>query len=171
MRLEAEGQNGDVTFDGQYVVITRSGLAAARTVGVGQRRMHVSEIAEVRWHEPRAAMQLGYIKFAGPDDEEPDFVRGGPVQHAAWDEDAVLFAWRRRQEFEDLRDAVRAAVAAAAGPPPGPVDAAPLPAPPEDPTEPAGSLVRDLTTLGDLAARGILTPEEFDRAKERLLGR
>jgi Short C-terminal domain len=57
-------------------------------------------------------------------------------------------------------------MAAAAPPPPPPPVAA---APPPPPAAPAGDLVSRLQELKALQDQGVLTPEEFDAAKAKLL--
>ena len=61
--------------------------------------------------------------------------------------------------------------AAPAAPPPMPADAVPAQAPaPEAVSQPAGSdRIDQLTKLGDLRQSGVLTEEEFQREKDRIL--
>ncbi|WP_405606441.1 hypothetical protein [Streptomyces sp. NBC_00076] len=39
--IEAKGQGGQVSFDGEYVTITRKGPLARTGVGKGEKRIHI----------------------------------------------------------------------------------------------------------------------------------
>lgn len=153
--IEAQGRTGRVVFDGVAVTIYREGAIARSTVGRGQKRIPLSGIVSVQW-KPPTAFAAGFIQFETPG-------RGGTASRfgrqgfdAVKDENSVVFLRKNEREFAALRQAVESAMSA------GPQAAAPAHA--------GGSLADELAKLNQLAAQGILSPQEFAAAKGRLLG-
>lgn len=153
--LQAIGRTGRVTFDGAAVTIYREGFAARTTVGRGQKSIPVSGIVSVQW-KSASAFAVGYIQFetAGQGGTASKFGRQG--FDAVKDENSVVFLKKAEPEFAALRDAVQAAVAA------GSQSTMRIPSAP-------GSLADELAKLNELAAQGVLSPQEFAAAKQRLL--
>ncbi|MFE5139264.1 DUF4429 domain-containing protein [Streptomyces fagopyri] len=152
--IEVSGQGGQIQFDGQYVTITRKGFLARATVGKGEKRLHISQIAGVQW-KPAGAMVNGFIQFTVPGGSERRSAFGSQTTNAAKDENSVVFTKKQMPEFEKLRAALDAAIAAHHAPP----------APPAA----AGSVADELAKLGALREQGLLSPEEFEQQKARLL--
>ncbi|MFF2385173.1 DUF4429 domain-containing protein [Streptomyces sp. NPDC058108] len=152
--IEVSGQGGQIQFDGQYVTITRKGFLARATVGKGEKRLHISQIAGVQW-KPAGAMVNGFIQFTVPGGNERRSAFGSQTTNAAKDENSVVFTKKQMPEFEKLRAALDAAIAAHHAPP----------APPAA----AGSVADELAKLGALREQGLLSPEEFEQQKARLL--
>lgn len=152
---EVSGQGGQIQFDGQYVTITRKGFLARATVGKGEKRLHVSQIAAVQW---KAAGPLvnGFIQFTMPGGNERRSAFGSQTSAAAKDENSVVFTKKQQPEFEKLRAAIDAAVAAQHAP--------------QAPATGASSLADELTKLDALRQQGILSDAEFAEQKARLLG-
>ena len=60
----ASGYNGQVTFEGDFVVISRKGLMAKMYQGVkGDKRIPISSITSVQMREPKFGTD-GFIQFS-----------------------------------------------------------------------------------------------------------
>jgi hypothetical protein len=153
---EAIGVGGHITFDGQYVTITRKGFLARASLGKGEKRLHVSQISAIQW-KPAGAIVNGFIQFTLPGGVERRAQFGNQTSSAAGDENSVVFDRKRQAEFEALRADVEAAIARHHAPAPsgGPA---------------AASLADELGKLALLRDRGVLSPQEFEQQKARLLG-
>lgn len=101
-----------------------------------------------------AGLRDGWIEFSIPGGVEHRAQFGRQTHDAMHNENAVTFLKRHQPEFEQLRDAVEAAILAAHGPQQTPPD-----------------VVGQLQQLGQLRDAGVLTQEEFDAKKAELLGR
>ncbi|MFG2059662.1 DUF4429 domain-containing protein [Micromonospora sp. NPDC048930] len=156
--LEARGQNGTVTFDGTFVTITRTGMARL-TIGKGDKRIPVATITAVQW-KPPGSLVNGFIQFTIPGGNEQRSRAGSQTFNAAQDENSVLFTGKQRPAFEQLRHAVEQAIAQRYA---APQQYAPAPA--------QSSVADELTKLGQLVQQGLLSREEFEAQKARLLGR
>jgi hypothetical protein len=152
--IEVSGQGGQIQFDGQYVTITRKGFLARSTHGKGEKRLHVSQISAVQW-KPAGAMVNGFIQLTLPGGIERRSKFGSQTTDAARDENSVVFTKKQQPEFEKLRAALDAAIAAQHGPQP----AATAPS----------SLADELGKLAQLREQGILTDAEFEGQKAKLL--
>lgn len=152
--IEAKGTGGQIHFDGQYVTITRKGFLARSMVGKGEKRLHVAQISAVQW-KPAGAIVNGFIQFTLPGGNERRSQFGSQTQSAASDENSVVFDRKQQPAFEKMRAAIDAAIAAQHAP------VTPQPA--------AASLADELAKLGALVQQGILSQEEFQQAKARLL--
>ncbi|MEW1648609.1 DUF4429 domain-containing protein [Streptomyces sp. NPDC091219] len=153
--IEVSGQGGQIQFDGQYVTITRKGFLARATIGKGEKRLHISQIAGVQW-KPAGAMVNGFIQFTVPGGNERRSAFGSQTSTAAKDENSVVFTKKQMPEFEKLRAALDGAIAAHHTP--------------QAQAPQAGSLADELTKLGALRDQGLLSPAEFEQQKARLLG-
>lgn len=153
--IEVSGQGGQIQFDGQYVTITRKGFLARATVGKGEKRLHISQISGVQW-KPAGAMVNGFIQFTVPGGNERRSAFGSQTTNAAKDENSVVFTKKQMPEFEKLRAALDAAIAAHHAPPVQPAA--------------TGSVADELAKLGALREQGLLSPQEFEQQKARLLG-
>lgn len=154
--IVAAGVNGQVSFDGSWVTITRKGMLARATVGKGEKRIPISLIAAVQW-KPPGPLVRGFIAFTVPGGNESRSRFGHQTTDAAKDENAVVISSGQKEEFEALRAAVEAAISAHHAPP-------------------VLSQVRASASVGDELAKlvalrdqGVLNGEEFDAAKARLL--
>ena len=154
--LRAKGMNGRVTFDGQVVVIERKGVWARATIGKGTKSFPVTAISGVQLKP--AGVVPGFIQFSLPGGNEQVSSFGRQSTDAAKDENSVLFGPRRQRDFEAVRDAVQAAVTEAR-----------QQRPPARPRRAAVSVADELAKLAHLLEVGVLTQEEFDGQKARLL--
>ncbi|MFI6582629.1 DUF4429 domain-containing protein [Embleya sp. NPDC050493] len=163
MRLDppliVKGYNGTVTFDGQFVTLTRKGFIARSTVGKGEKRMHISQITAVQWKQPGMLVN-GFIEFTLPGGMERRSQLGRQTRDAVGNENAVVVTRSQAAAFEPLRKALEAAVA-------------------EQhriaPTARSGAAEPDLAgqirELGELRRTGVLSDDEFAAAKSRLIDR
>lgn len=149
-----EGVNGQVGFDGVYVVITRSGWRARTTIGKGEKRIPVASIASVQW-KPAGPLMSGFIQFETAGMGGTRSRSGSQTYDAAKDENSVLFTRKQQAAFEQLRAAVEQAIAARHSP--QPQHAAPA------------SVADELVKLAQLRDQGVLSPVEFEQQKARLL--
>lgn len=109
--ITAAGRNGQVSFDGKTVTITREGLAARATHGAGEKSIPVRQISAVQF-KPVSFATAGFIQFSIPGETSNNKGKGARTFDASRDENSVLFLKKSEAEFTALRDAVRAAVAA-----------------------------------------------------------
>lgn len=152
--LQARGTSGTITFDGVYVTISRTGLSRL-TVGKGDKRIPVGSISAVQW-KPAGALVNGYIQFTIPGGNEQRSRAGSQTFNAAGDENSLVFTRKQAPAFEQIRQAVEAAVAQRYAP-----QQAYAPAP--------SSLADELAKLGQLVQQGLLSREEYESQKARLL--
>lgn len=153
---EVTGQGGQITFDGQYVTITRKGFLARATHGKGEKRLHISQISAVQW-KPAGALVNGFIQFTVPGGNEVRGRMGSQTSNAAKDENSVIFTKAQMPEFEKLRAELDNAIVAQH-------------APQHTGPAPSVSLADELAKLAGLRDQGILSPAEFEQQKARLLG-
>ena len=150
MDLNADGTNGQISFDGATVTVTRKGLLARATHGSGSKSLPVRSIAGVELKP--AGLSAGYIKFSVPGEVTKTGLIGRKAHDAASDENAVLFSRAHQGEFEALAAAIQAAQAAPAT------------------STAALSIADELAKFAALRDQGILTEEEFQARKASLLG-
>jgi hypothetical protein len=150
-----DGRNGGIVeLLDNVLVIRRKGVASFLTQGLkGEKRIPYASIMSVQFKE--AGFTTGYIQFGVGGGIES---RGG-VWDATTDENTVLFTKAAAEDFRRLRDIVEDRSAAARGG----RSAQPQTAAPSNVAE-------ELGRLADLKERGVLTDEEFNAQKARLLG-
>jgi hypothetical protein len=119
--ITAKGLTGEVSFDGQFITITRNGwLARARADTAmgrlfgdkGEKRIPVQSITAVQW-KPANIMSNGFIQFtlAGGIERTGRFRKAR--KEAVTDENSVVFlVGRQAAAFEQVRNAVEQAIAA-----------------------------------------------------------
>lgn len=107
--VAATGANGQVVFDGQFVIITRSGFIARATVGKGEKRIAVRSITAVQWKAPTIAVN-GYISFnfGGTSDVRARF--GSQTFDVASDENSVIVRKSQAADFLQLKAAVESRI-------------------------------------------------------------
>lgn len=164
--LRAQGFKGSVSFDGRFVTIHHTAFAPG---GRSDRQFAVPQVSGVELK--KAGLTSGAFTLVVAGAVAP---RSG-LMARRFDPLTVEFTWRRRNEFEHMRDAILQAVHwHHAAPPqvayPTPPPAYPVPQPMYPPPPPTRSLADELTRLATLRDQGVLTSEEFEAAKQRLLG-
>lgn len=100
--MHVKGHNGQMEFDGQAVTITRKGVIAGATVGGGRTRIPLSSITAVDY-KAFSIFRWGHLRIV---------VHGGGMRRskAIHDEQTVTFSRRHQQQFEEIRDAIEAAL-------------------------------------------------------------
>lgn len=153
--LYAKGHSGQITFDGQFITLTRKGFVARTQVGKGEKRIPLASVTSVQW---KPAVLEGYIQFSLAGGNETRSKFGRQTRDARTDENSVSFTKGQQPGFERLRTAIENAIAERYAPTAvvAPVAAAP-------------DLADQLARLADLRDRGVLTDEEFQVQKARLL--
>ena len=154
--MKVKGRGGEIEFDGHFVTIRRSGALGRMTVGKGDKRIPVSSITAVQI-KPAGAMVNGYIQFSLPGGNERRSGFGKQTLDAVGDENSVIFTKNQEQEFLELRDAVERAMVQRSG----------SQAVASVPT--GSSRLEQLKQLGELRDAGVLTEEEFEIEKSKIM--
>lgn len=152
--MRAEGYNGQVEFDGQFVTILRQGVVARSTLGKGGKRIHVSQISAVQI-KPATHMVRGFIQLTILGGVEGRSRSGRQTKDAMQDENTVVFSHKHQAAFEPLCAEIERAIANAHTPQPA--------------TGAPTSVADELGKLNELRAQGILSDAEFNAQKARLL--
>ncbi|MDR6691458.1 hypothetical protein J2X55_002381 [Microbacterium sp. 1154] len=150
--ITANGVNGQISFDGNVVRITRAGFFGRVGHGRGEKTLNVRSIGAVQI-KPASALVNGFIQFSVSGESSKQSIGFGRSQDAAQDENAVIFAKKSTADFEAVRDAVLAALAGGSTP------------------APAVDHAEQLTKLAALRDAGVITTEEFDAKKAEILER
>lgn len=153
--IEVKGHNGQITFDGQYVTITRRGILGRTSVGKGEKRIHISQISSVQW-KPAGPFVNGFIAFSAAGGNERRSRFGSQTASAVNDENSVIFTTRQKTAFEELRKHVEAAIAAHHSGTPA--------------ASPPASVADEIAKLAALRDQGAITETEYQQQKQRLLG-
>lgn len=145
-----DGRNGGVVeLLDNSLVIRRKGVLSALNQGLkGEKRIPYSSITSVQFKE--VGFTTGYIQFGVLGGRES---RAG-VWDAVKDENTVLFTKEASNDFRRLRDLVEERIRGG---------------PAAQSSTPQISVTEELTRLADLRDRGVLTDEEFQEQKRRLL--
>jgi hypothetical protein len=154
--IEVKGENGRVVFDGQAVTINRKGITARLSVGKGVKVIPLRSITAVQW-KPAGFASRGFIQFTLSGGSERRSKFGSQSKDAFTDENSVTFFKHHQPAFEELRAVIEAAIATAHQP-----HVAPSPTP--------ASIGDELAKVAQLRDAGVLSAQEFEVAKVRLLG-
>jgi uncharacterized protein YbcC (UPF0753/DUF2309 family) len=149
----ASGHNGQVSFDGDFLVISRKGLLAKVYQGAkGDKRVPLTSITSVQLREPKFGTD-GYIQFGllGSIDS------GGGMMAARHDENSVSFYKKDLANFLAVRSYVEQQIVERSKPQVVVVG------------NEGTDVATQLQKLADLKEQGILTQEEFDSQKAKLL--
>lgn len=153
--LSAKGTNGTLEFDGEAVIIKRTGINARMLVGGGEKRIPAAGITAVQWR--KAGLTTGFIQFTLAGGIERRSKPGHTGADAKRDENTVTFHARQQPAFEPIRDAIEQAIAQRHAPQAAAPGA-------------AGSLADELGKLAALREQGIISDADFEQAKARLIG-
>ena len=154
--MKVKGRGGEIEFDGHFITIRHTGALGRMSVGKGDKRIPITSITAVQI-KPAGAMVNGYIQFTLPGGNEKRSGFGKQTIDAAGDENSVIFTKNQEEDFLKLRDAVEKAMIERSGPqvivsaPAGP------------------SKLEQLKQLGELRDAGVLTAEEFEVEKGKLM--
>ena len=120
----AKGHSGTVTFDGQFVIITREGLLARAAHGKGEKKIPIRSISAVQWKEPGALVN-GFIQFTIIGGTEVTARHGNRTISAGNDKNSVVITKPQAAAMRAVKDEIEAALAGPvmattpAGPPAG----------------------------------------------------
>lgn len=148
MDIKAKGVNGQIELYDNKVCIRRKGVLGFLTQGLkGDKSIMISTITSVQFKQA-GMLTNGYIQFAfmGGQEAKSGLFKG------TQDENTVMFNVKQQPLFEKIRDAVEDLIQAGAAPVAAVSDA------------------DELEKLAGLVDKGILTAEEFQAKKERILG-
>lgn len=148
--FEAHGVTGSLSAWRDRVVIRRKGWPYGTK---SEKTVHMRSIGAVQWREPGGLMN-GFIQIAHSGSQES---KGGTFD-AVKDENSIVFVKKAAPDFARIRDFIQERISLAHAPQPAQAASAPT------------SLADELTKLAALRDQGVLTPEEFDAQKARLLG-
>ena len=150
--MNANGSDGQVSFDGEWLSISRKGFfGTVLKGGRGELRLHVGQITGIDLKAPGMTSGRFTVLAAGAVNRA-----AGSRAHRD-DLMTVLFSGRRRDEFGRMRDEVLRAIAARSQP--------------QIPQQPGGGdIAGQLRQLADLHAAGALSEAEYAAAKQRLIG-
>jgi hypothetical protein len=148
--MEVSGVNGQIVVDDNWVTIKRKGAIAMLSQGIkGDKKIPISNIISVQFKNANA-MVNGYIQFATASGES---ARG--ISQATSDENTVMFKKSQMADFENLRDHLEGLIAKRMN---GGGAAASV------------DVADELAKLAKLKDQGILSEDEFAKAKAKLLG-
>lgn len=153
--IEVKGHNGHVSFDGQSVTIIRKGFLARSSIGKGEKRLPISQIAAVQW-KPAGWGWNGFIQFTVPGGNEQQSAFGNQTMRATKDENSVMFTKKQMPEFERLRAAIDEAIARQHAP--------------QAAGSSGGSIADELAKLAALREQGVITDADFEAGKAKVLG-
>jgi len=156
MDVTAKGVGGVVKFDGHFISITHKGALGRLTVGKGEKRIPISSISAVQIKPPGPVVN-GFIQFTLPGTNERRSKFGRQTFDAASDENTIVFTKNQAPAFGALRDAVEQAIIGQSAP----QVVAPSAAQP--------GRLEQLKTLGELRDAGVITAEEFELEKTKLM--
>lgn len=147
--MDFKGYNGQIEFDGNFVIIRRKGGMALLSQGMkGDKKIPVANITSVQF-KTATSLVNGYIQLATSSSES----RGG-INAAASDENTVMFLKSQMADAEAIKDAIEAAMTERlAGGSSGTTSSA----------------AEQLEKLAALLEKGLLTEEEFMQQKTKLL--
>ena len=149
----ASGHNGQISFDGDFLVISRKGVLAKVYQGAkGDKRVPLTSITSVQLREPKFGTD-GYIQFGilGSIDS------GGGMMAARHDENSVSFYKKDLANFQAVRSYVEQQIVERSKPQVVVVGNG------------GTDVATQLQKLADLMEQGLLTKEEFDSQKAKLL--
>lgn len=154
--MKVKGRGGEIEFDGNFITIRHTGALGRITVGKGDKRIPITSIIAVQV-KPAGAMVNGYIQFTIPGGNEKRAGFGTQTIDAAGDENSVIFTKNQEEDFLKLRDVVEKAIIGRSGPQViVPATAGP-------------SKLEQLKQLGELRDSGVLTAEEFEVEKGKIM--
>ncbi|MFF3334682.1 DUF4429 domain-containing protein [Streptomyces sp. NPDC002888] len=164
--LSVSAGDGTASFDGEQVRLEWNWKTEDAKAAAGARTLAVADIAAVEWH-PAVGLENGWLRFT---------VKNAPTKAPPKYDPNSVDLWGFKKD--PLMALVAAAVQARL---PHPATAAVIDVRPEEPVllpQPAApaeddhdALLRRLRELGELHRDGVLTDEEFARAKQAVLKR
>lgn len=108
--LTAKGRTGTITFDGNTVIISRTGVTARLLHGQSEKMLPIRRIAAVQL-KPVSMLTLGYLQFTVPGEISNNAQKRSRTFDATKDENAITFVKKQEQDFIRIRDAIQSAIA------------------------------------------------------------
>lgn len=110
--MEAKGVNGQVTFDGRVLTISRAGFFGWASQGRNQKQVPLSSIGAVQIRPPAwTANGLWSVSIAGEVQSSQNPRGARQIAKAGKDENSVIVKRSQVKQFEALNAAVLAALA------------------------------------------------------------
>ena len=148
--MEIHGNNENLELAKDRVIIRRFGPVVEQTTGMNSDRIiYIADITGIQM-KPAATMS-GYILFSQTDSKP---FNGGVVE-ASHEPDAFIFGQESNEEVASFKWRVEQLIHELKQHP--------------APNKPKGNLAEELRSLAELKQQGLLTDEEFEAAKKKLL--
>lgn len=107
-RITAKGANGQLSFDGFWVEITRRGFVARVSVGKGDKRFPITSVTAIRFR-PATMVTKGFVQFS----LLGDTTTKGNIGELQEDENSIFCNWATQSlEIKKVVDRIEAAMAA-----------------------------------------------------------
>lgn len=147
--MEAKGHNGQLEMTQSLIRIKRKGALAFLSQGLkGDKEILISQISSIQFKKAGTFGFNGYIQFAFVGGQE---AKGGIFQ-GTQDENTVMFRVSQQQAFEAFRDELLKRITRMKS----------------SAKEPSG--LEELEKLASLRDKGIVSEEEFQQKKKKILG-
>lgn len=146
--VSAVGKTGQILVDDDYVTISRKGLRAFINQGAkGDKRIPIASITAVQLKP--AKLTDGYLQLS---------ILGGVESRKGWadagtDENTITFGTSKNRDFEAVRNRIERLIAQVAS----------------SSTHAPDDSVDQLERLAQLKNQGLLTEQEFQAAKAKIL--
>lgn len=147
MLAEANGVDGRIELLEDKIVIKRRGYPAFKDGLKEDREVPVMKITSIQFKKASMAIN-GYIQLNFIEDQQTDDDQSGNENNM----DSVMFNQRQEPAFEEFRLAVEDRIASVL----------------EDPRKASGE--KSLEVLEKLYKKGIITADQYDVEKKRILG-
>lgn len=161
--MRANGVNGQASFDGQVLTITRNNVLGMMTQGRGEKAIPVSSIGAVQYRPPTLTANGVWSVSVLGEVQSSTNVRGrkAVARVARGDENSIVVRHGQGEAFKALGEAINAAKATP--PAPAVVQAlAPV-------SGPSGDVAAQLRALGSMHHRGAIDDATFIRELHVLL--
>lgn len=146
--MQVKGHNGQIEMTESVIRIRRKGVLAVLTQGLkGDKEILISQISSIQFK--KAGVLNGYIQFAFVGGQE---AKGGIFQ-GTQDENTVVFTNNQQPAFQAFRDELQKRITGA-----------------KTPSSAQFSAYDELEKLASLRDRGIVSEEEFQQKKKKILG-
>jgi Domain of unknown function (DUF4429) len=149
--IEASGMNGRLRIDGEALIIDhKRGLLTVIGMGIqGERRILLRNITSVQLAKANIITN-GYIRFTFHGGSDRPY----GITEAGSDPNCVIFAWSANRQFESFKIAIEKAISAERE---------------RNSNLSRGSIADEIEKLLRLRDRGIISEQEFQDQKSRLL--
>ena len=164
--MRANGVNGQASFDGATLTISRKGFFGWATQGKGEKSIPLAAIGSVQFQPPTMTGDgVWSVSVLGEVQSSRSGGRGynGKARAAMGDENSIVVRPGQGAAFKALGAAIAEAKASALAPAPAPAMAGP--------GGPSGDVAAQLRNLGSLHHRGAIDAATFIRELHTLLPR